>query len=106
MVDYFNGRPLWGGRGSGKSAFRSLHCRVSNGLVWPAKLPSPLVMKVRVLHTPWEVTSRVAEIQGGSNMTGTNSDLFAHKQSRSYLNHLVVVSVGQITFIRNYESAL
>jgi hypothetical protein len=30
-------------------------------------------------------------IQGGSNMTGTNCDLFTHKQSRSYLNHLVVV---------------
>ena len=28
-------------------------------------------------------------IQGGSNMTGTNCDLFTHKQSRSYLNHLV-----------------
>jgi hypothetical protein len=28
-------------------------------------------------------------IQGGSNMTGINCDLFTHKQSRSYLNHLV-----------------
>ena len=28
-------------------------------------------------------------IQGGSNMTGTNCDLFTHKLSRSYLNHLV-----------------
>jgi hypothetical protein len=27
--------------------------------------------------------------QGGSNMTGTNCDLFPHKSSRSYLNHLV-----------------
>jgi hypothetical protein len=27
-------------------------------------------------------------IQGGSNMTGTNCDLFTHKSSRSYLNHL------------------
>jgi hypothetical protein len=27
-------------------------------------------------------------IQGGSNMTGTNCELFTHKQSRSYLNHL------------------
>jgi hypothetical protein len=32
-------------------------------------------------------------IQGGSNMTGTNCDLFTHKQSRSYLNHLVYVCV-------------
>jgi hypothetical protein len=26
-------------------------------------------------------------VQGGSNMTGTNCDLFTHNQSRSYLNH-------------------
>jgi hypothetical protein len=29
-------------------------------------------------------------VQGGSNMTGTNCDLFTHRSSRSYLNHLVV----------------
>jgi hypothetical protein len=29
-------------------------------------------------------------IQGGSNMAGTNYDLFTHKSSRSYLNHLVL----------------
>jgi hypothetical protein len=29
--------------------------------------------------------------QGGSNMTGTNCDLFTHKSSRSYLNHLVYI---------------
>jgi hypothetical protein len=28
-------------------------------------------------------------VQGGSNMTGTNCDLFTHNQSLSYLNHLV-----------------
>jgi hypothetical protein len=28
-------------------------------------------------------------LQGGSNMTGTNCDLFTHNQSRSYLNHFV-----------------
>ena len=28
-------------------------------------------------------------IQGGSNMTGINCDLFTHNQSRSYLNYLV-----------------
>jgi hypothetical protein len=28
-------------------------------------------------------------IQGGSNMTGTNCDLFTHNQSGSYLNYLV-----------------
>ena len=30
-------------------------------------------------------------VQGGSNITGTNGDLFTHSQSRSYLNHLVCV---------------
>jgi hypothetical protein len=30
-------------------------------------------------------------LQGGSNMTGTNCDLFTHKLSRSYLNHLVFI---------------
>jgi hypothetical protein len=29
------------------------------------------------------------KIKGGSNMTGTNCDLFTHKSSWSYLNHLV-----------------
>jgi hypothetical protein len=28
-------------------------------------------------------------VQGGSNITGTNCDLFTHNESRSYLNHLV-----------------
>jgi len=28
-------------------------------------------------------------VQGGSNMTGTDVARFTHKQSRSYLNHLV-----------------
>jgi hypothetical protein len=28
-------------------------------------------------------------VQGGSNMTGKNCDLFTHKSSRSYLNHFV-----------------
>jgi hypothetical protein len=31
----------------------------------------------------------IQDIQGGSNMTRTNCDLFTHKSSRSYLNHLV-----------------
>ena len=31
----------------------------------------------------------IAQLQGGSNMTGTNYHLFTHKSSRSYLNHLV-----------------
>jgi hypothetical protein len=30
------------------------------------------------------------KLQGGSNMTGTNCDLFTHKSSQSYLNHLLL----------------
>ena len=36
-------------------------------------------------------------LQGGSNMTGTNSDLFTHKSSRSYLNHLVFICQCSVT---------
>jgi hypothetical protein len=32
------------------------------------------------------------KLQGGSNMTRTNCDLFTHKSSRSYLNHLVFLN--------------
>ena len=39
-----------------------------------------------VLTAPYELNIL---IQGGSNMTGTNCNLFTHNQSRSYLNHLV-----------------
>jgi hypothetical protein len=35
------------------------------------------------------ISGMFSKVQGGSNMTGTNCDLFTHKQSRSYLNHLV-----------------
>jgi hypothetical protein len=38
-------------------------------------------------------------VQGGSNMTGTNCDLFTHNQSRSYLNHLVVVVVVVVVVV-------
>jgi hypothetical protein len=31
-------------------------------------------------------------VQGVSYMTGTNCDLFTHNQSRSYLNHLVILT--------------
>jgi hypothetical protein len=37
------------------------------------------------------------DIQGGSNMTGTNCDLFTHNQPRSYLNHLVC---NKLWFVR------
>jgi uncharacterized radical SAM superfamily protein len=36
-------------------------------------------------------------------MTGTNCDLFTHKSSRSYLNHLVFVSRIEV-FIVDMES--
>jgi hypothetical protein len=36
---------------------------------------------------------QVLYIQGGSNMTGTNCDLFTHNKFRSYLNHLVRIFV-------------
>jgi hypothetical protein len=39
------------------------------------------------------VGTEYINIQGGSNMTGTNCDLFTHNQSRSYLNHLVFNTV-------------
>ena len=35
-------------------------------------------------------------IQGGSNMTGTNCDLFTHKSSLSYLNYLVLIKQTSI----------
>ena len=35
------------------------------------------------------VTSLSMYVQGGSNMTGTNCDLFTYKSSQSYLNHLL-----------------
>jgi len=36
----------------------------------------------------WENRSK-SYLQGGSNMTGTDVARFTHKQSRSYLNHLL-----------------
>ena len=34
-------------------------------------------------------------LQGASNMTGTNCDMFTHKSSRSYLNHLVLLQFAR-----------
>ena len=39
-------------------------------------------------------------LQGGSNMTGTNCDLFTHKSSRSYLNHLVHNIIEILKYVR------
>jgi hypothetical protein len=46
--------------------------------------------------------TNLSYIQGGSNMTGRNCDLFTHKSSRSYLNHLVHCTR---TYIRGYAVA-
>ena len=45
----------------------------------------------------WDI---IVNIQGGSNMTGTNCDLFTHKSSRSYLNHLVHRSLCEVPITR------
>jgi hypothetical protein len=44
---------------------------------------------LRAVAFNWAQARTYFEIQGGSNMTGTNCDLFTHKSSRSYFNHLV-----------------
>jgi hypothetical protein len=36
-----------------------------------------------------EMVRKGDNVQGGSNITGKNCDLFTHNQSRSYLNYLV-----------------
>jgi hypothetical protein len=41
------------------------------------------------LSVPQPEDMPISDIRGGSNMTGTNCDLFTQNQSRSYLNHLV-----------------
>jgi hypothetical protein len=52
--------------------------------------------------TKYSIRITSCHIQGGSNMTGTNCDLFTHKSSRSYLNHLVI-SVYTTTYLRPEE---
>jgi hypothetical protein len=47
-----------------------------------------------------------AKIQGGSNMTGTNCDLFTHNQSRSYLNHLVIFAQPVKDVSKSVEQSL
>ena len=59
--------------------------KVMNSLQNNWKKVNPLISTSE--DPPWANTNSV--IQGGSNMTGTNCDLFTHKSSRSYLNHLV-----------------
>ena len=65
------------------------------GWFWPKHIASHFRLtfgqsgysRSEVLVSVW-VDARTY-VQGGSNMTGTNCDLFTHKSSRSYLNHLV-----------------
>jgi hypothetical protein len=54
-------------------------------------ITSRIVKFLRYIYFKSQLFSCVSftYIQGGSNMTGTNCDLFTHKSSRSYLNHLV-----------------
>ena len=47
------------------------------------------ITRLRHISALYEAIFSTIELQGGSNMTGTNCDLFTHNQSRSYLNHLV-----------------
>jgi hypothetical protein len=62
-----------------KVQFSLLHGASQNWFIW-------LQVKMNYIHT---------KIQGGSNMTGTNCDLFTHKYSQSYLNHLVPWHIAQ-----------
>jgi hypothetical protein len=41
------------------------------------------------------------DVQGGSNLTGTNCDLFTHKSFRSYLNHLVFITCLPVVIFGN-----
>jgi hypothetical protein len=63
----------------------------------------PLHMNVHVhACTSWNgIWNSVRLVQGGSNMTGTNCDLFTHKQSQSCLNHLVFKNHHPLEFSRS-----
>jgi hypothetical protein len=50
-----------------------------------------------------EIIAVRSDIQGGSNMTGTNCGLFTHNQSRSYLNHLVHTNYTDTSCGQNVE---
>ena len=50
-----------------------------------------LVERVFLLDIDSAMT--ILDIQSGSNMTGIDVARFTHKQSRSYLNHLVISRV-------------
>jgi hypothetical protein len=56
---------------------------------------SPLIYLL--MSAFFESSNHFIKVRGGSNMTGAKCDLFTHNQSRSYLNHLVLLNV-QCTF--------
>ena len=61
------------------------HTKMKRGFEMKIPLNSEMANELLVFR---ELSS--VNIQGSSNMTGTNCDLFTHKQSRSYLNHLYI----------------
>jgi hypothetical protein len=67
------------------TAVRVLCSPLTDQVLHRAKSFVPLYSLLR----SWLSCRRIQNLQGGSNMTGTNCDLFTHNQSRSYLNHLV-----------------
>ena len=54
---------------------------------------------ISIQYNKYFALSPIKQIQGGSNMTGTNCDLFTYNQSRSYLNHLVITIRGASSFL-------
>jgi hypothetical protein len=55
-------------------------------------------------HLSFKLRNPQPFVQGGSNMTGTNCDLFTHNQSRSYLNHLVPTTLTTVFLKHVYHS--
>jgi hypothetical protein len=53
------------------------------------KLKKLITIKTIINYIKSQRLGWFGHVQGGSNMTGTNCDLFTHKSSRLYLNHLV-----------------
>jgi hypothetical protein len=81
-----------------KPGLPNLFWQMAQPLLWARSLPASVKITVSSTITlPPKLLFNVYSMyicayiytQGGSNMTGTNCDLFTHKSSRSYLNHLV-----------------
>jgi hypothetical protein len=60
-------------------------------------IPYQSYLRSTILRTP-------NSIQGGSNMTGTNCDLFTHKSCRSYLYHLVCSDIFLTSSVQCHHS--